>query len=177
MPKSSFAFIEERFNAFRAQDFAVKVAESKWEKNAYFRLRREVFSREQKILPDNETDAQDFKAIPIVAIATTCGMHDTVVGAVRIYCIGDDVWFGGRLCVDRQYRGVGYIGKALINEAVSRAKDLGCKQFLANVQVQNETYFKRVHWKTLEYMELEKRPHVRMEALLEHYPYMKRYLS
>ena len=177
MPVSSFAFVEETFNTFRCQDFAVKVAESQWEKHAYFKLRRDVFSLEQKILPKNETDAEDFKAIPIVAIATTCGVHDSVVGAVRIYTTGDNVWFGGRLCVDKQYRGIPFIGKALINEAVSRAKTLGCEQFLANVQTQNERYFRRLYWKSLEKIKIESRLHVRMEAILEHYPFMKRYGS
>ncbi|MGD8570507.1 MAG: GNAT family N-acetyltransferase, partial [Gammaproteobacteria bacterium] len=153
----------------------VKVADAPWEQNAYYKLRQQVFSKEQKILPDNEKDSQDFRAVPIVAVASSWGVTDTVVGAVRIYSVGDDVWFGGRLCVARAYRGFREIGKALINEAVSRAIDLGCKQFLANVQIQNELYFQRLHWKTIEHIEVEHRPHAHMQAMLEHYPFMKRY--
>ena len=175
MPKCSFAFVEDTFDSYRSHDVAVKVADTAWEKNAYYALRKQVFSREQKILPDNEKDSQDFLAIPIVAVASSWGVNDSVVGAVRIYTIGDDIWFGGRLCVARAYRGFREIGKALINEAVSRAIDLGCKQFLANVQIQNEIYFQRLSWKTIEHIEVANRPHVRMEAILENYPIMKRY--
>jgi putative N-acetyltransferase (TIGR04045 family) len=81
------------------------------------------------------------------------------------------------LCVARAYRGHQSIGKALINEAVSRAKDSGCTRFLANVQPQNETYFRSVHWQTRGTIEVAGRPHVRMQAELEHYPFMSRHLS
>ena len=177
MPKCSFAFVEDTFDAYRSHDIVVKVADTPWEQKAYYTLRQQVFSKEQKILPVNEKDSQDFRAIPIVAVASSWGVNDSVVGAVRIYTVGDDVWFGGRLCVARAYRGFREIGKALINEAVSRAIDIGCTQFLANVQIQNENYFQRLYWKTIEHIEIEKRPHVRMEAILEHYPFMKRYGS
>lgn len=177
MPKCSFAFVEDTFDSFRSHDIVVKVANTPWEQKSYYQLRQQVFSREQKILPDNEKDRQDFQAVPIVAVASSWGVNDSVVGAVRIYTVGDDVWFGGRLCVARTYRGFREIGKALINEAVSRAIDLGCKQFLANVQIQNEHYFQRLYWKTIEHIEVANRPHARMEAMLEHYPFMKRHCS
>ncbi len=178
MAKSSFAFVEDTFdNLYRSHDIVVKVANTSWEQKAYFALRQQVFSREQKILPDNEKDQQDFRAIPIVAVASSWGVNDSVVGAVRIYTVGDDVWFGGRLCVARAYRGVQVIGKGLINEAVSLAIDLGCRQFLANVQIQNEHYFQRLYWKSIEQIEVENRPHVRMEAMLDHYPIMKRFAA
>ena len=175
MPKSSFAFVDDTFDTFRSHDIVVKVASTAWEKKAYYELRQQVFSREQKILPVNEKDGQDFCAIPIIAVASSWGVNDSVVGAVRIYTTGKDVWFGGRLCVARAYRGFREIGKSLINEAVSRAIDLGCKQFLANVQIQNEHYFQRLFWKSVDYIEVENRPHVRMQALLEHYPFMRRH--
>ncbi|HNG61541.1 MAG TPA: GNAT family N-acetyltransferase, partial [Cellvibrionaceae bacterium] len=101
-------------------------------------------------------------------------------GAVRIYPVEDDfdaLWFGGRLCVARAYRGHQAIGKSLINEAVSRAIDLGCTRFLANVQPQNEAYFQSVHWQTLGAIEVAGRPHVRMQADLSAYPFMPRHPS
>ncbi|MGD8569778.1 MAG: GNAT family N-acetyltransferase, partial [Gammaproteobacteria bacterium] len=69
MPKSSFAFVEDTFDSFRSHDIVVKVADAPWEQNAYYKLRQQVFSKEQKILPDNEKDSQDFRAVPIVAVA------------------------------------------------------------------------------------------------------------
>lgn len=179
MAKLCYAFDEQTFADFRSQHIQVKPASSPWEKQRYFALRKAVFAQEQKILPDNEQDGQDFRAIAIVALASSCGVVDDVVGAVRIYPLEESeaVWFGGRLCVARAYRGHQSIGKALINEAVSRAIDLGCTRFLANVQPQNEAYFQSVHWQTLGAVEVAGRAHVRMQAQLEAYPFMPRHLS
>lgn len=180
MARLQYAFDDQQFTDFRSQHIQVKVADSSWEKQRYFALRKAVFAQEQQILPDNEQDGQDFRAIAIVALATNYAVPDDVVGAVRIYQVDDDkhnLWFGGRLCVARAYRGHQAIGKALINEAVARAKDLGCTRFLANVQPQNEMYFRSVHWQTLGTIEVAGRPHVRMQAELEHYPFMARHLS
>ncbi len=178
MPRYHYAFSHDTFNDFRSQHVRVKVAYSDWEKQGYFELRKNTFSKEQKILPDNEKDSQDFRAIPIIALSSSWSIGDSVVGAVRIYEdideYGKKVWFGGRLCVARSYRGHQSIGKALINEAVSRAMDLGCTRFLANVQPQNERYFHSVHWKTLSHIEVAGRPHVHMEADLSSYPFMPR---
>lgn len=177
MAKRQYSFSEDTFSHFRSQHIQVKVANTNWEKKGYYDLRRAVFAREQKILPDNERDSQDFRATGIVALASTWGVMDEVVGAVRIYqdtSLPGNVWFGGRLCVNRAYRGHKSIGKALINEAVSRAIDLGCKQFLANVQPQNEHYFKSVHWSTIGSIDIANKPHVRMEAQLNCYPFMPR---
>lgn len=180
MARLQYAFDDQQFSDFRSQHIQVKVAESSWEKQRYFALRKSVFAQEQQILQDDEQDGQDFRAIAIVALATNCAIADDVVGAVRIYQVDDahdNLWFGGRLCVARAYRGHQSIGKALINEAVSRAKDFGCTRFLANVQPQNETYFRSVHWQTVGGIEVAGRPHVRMQAELEHYPFMGRHLS
>lgn len=176
MAKRQYALVSDSFPDFKSAHTWVKVAKSSWEKQGYFDLRKRTFSQEQKILPDNEKDSQDFRAIPIVALASSWSIADAVVGAVRIYQVDGepDTWYGGRLCVARSYRGQLSIGKALINEAVSRAIDLGCKKFLANVQSQNETYFKSVHWETVTALEIAGRPHVHMQAQLEHYPFMPR---
>ncbi len=176
MPKHAYALVDDYFYDFRSHHIRVKVADSSWEKQCYFQLRKETFAREQKILPENETDAEDFRAIAIVALASSWSISDQVVGAVRIYPVAGEQhrWFGGRLCVARAYRGHKSIGKALINEAVSRAKDLGCREFLANVQPQNEAYFQSVHWQSLGPIELAAKAHVRMRAHMEAYPFMPR---
>lgn len=178
MPRYQYALVEDSFPSYKSQHLRVKVAHTPWEKTGYFELRKNTFSLEQKILPDNEKDAQDFRAIPIIALAENWGVDDQVVGAVRIYedldSDGNKVWFGGRLCVSRDYRGHRSIGKALINEAVSRAIDLGCTRFLANVQPQNEKYFQSVHWHTLGQITVAGKPHVHMQAHLPSYPFMPR---
>jgi putative N-acetyltransferase (TIGR04045 family) len=65
---------------------------------------------------------------------------------------------------------VGALGAALIRLAVSSAHARGCRRFLAHVQSQNALLFQRLHWRTLEIIELHGRPHHRMEADLDSYP-------
>ena len=181
MPKSSYAFANDHFKAFLSDDICIRPANTEWERKGYYALRRQIFSKEQKILVGKERDNKDFRAIPIIALASNWHVDDEVIGAVRIYqeTMGDhesdQIWYGGRLCVSRPYRGHQSIGKALINEAVSRAIDLGCTRFYATVQPQNESYFHSVHWKTIGDVEVVGRPHIHMEANLTAYPFMSRY--
>ncbi|MGY2857676.1 putative N-acetyltransferase (TIGR04045 family) [Pseudomonas tolaasii] len=158
MPNLAFALVDSTFEPFRAGELVVKPASEHWEKQAYFTLRRSVFSDEQQLLVQDK-DRHDFQAIAIVALAGNCGIADQVVGAVRIYQPEPGLWFGGRLCVAPAYRRHSMIGKALVNEAVSRAKELGCEVFRATVQAQNEVYFHGLRWQTLEQLELLGHPH------------------
>lgn len=176
MPNSAFALVDSTFEPFRSGELLVKPASESWEKQAYFALRRSVFSDEQQLLAQDK-DSHDFQAIAIVALAGNCGIVDQVVGAVRIYQPQPGLWFGGRLCVAPAYRRHSMIGKALVNEAVSRAKDLGCDVFRATVQAQNEGYFHSLHWHTLEHLELLGQPHCLMQADMSAYPLMLRQVS
>lgn len=173
MAEHAFALVDSTFADFLAGDLLVKPAEHAWEKSDYYGLRRAVFSQEQQLLAQDKDD-KDFSALPIVAVAHHCGMPDQVIGAVRIYQSEPGLWYGGRLCVAKAYRRHAMIGKALVNEAVSRALDLGCQRFLATVQVGNEAWFHGLHWRTLESLQLLGQPHVLMEAQLHAYPVMPR---
>lgn len=175
MPKQllRYAFDDQAFRGFRATQIQVKLTTSNWERQRYFALRQRVFSDEQQLL-SQEQDAEDFRATAIVALASNCGMTDDVVGAVRIFQRADpdypDLWFGGRLCVAKEYRGHRQIGKALINTAVSRAKQLGCQHFHAFVQRQNVRYFSSLHWSEMGDLCIAGLPHKRMRADLSAYP-------
>ncbi|WP_213880400.1 MSMEG_0567/Sll0786 family nitrogen starvation N-acetyltransferase [Pseudomonas sp. dw_358] len=173
MAEHAFALVDSTFTEFLTDDLLVKPAEQAWEKSDYYALRRAVFSQEQQLLAQDKDD-KDFGALPIVAVAHHCGMPDQVIGAVRIYPSEPGLWYGGRLCVARAYRRHAMIGKALVNEAVSRALDLGCERFLATVQVVNEAWFHRLHWRSLDTLQLLGQPHVLMEAQLDAYPFMPR---
>lgn len=173
MAEHHFALIEDSYPTFLAGDLLVKPADQAWERRHYYALRREVFCEEQQLLAQDR-DEKDFQAIPIVAIAHHCGMPEQVVGAVRIYQSEPGVWYGGRLCVDSLYRRHALIGQALVNEAVSRAIELGCQQFLATVQQANERYFQRLHWDTLDTLNLHGQPHCLMQAQLARYPLQAR---
>jgi hypothetical protein len=80
------------------------------------------------------------------------------------------VWWGSRLAVAAPYRRIGALGTALIKLAVSSAHARGCTRFLAHVQAQNAPLFHRLHWRTLEEIELLGHPHHKMEADLAFYP-------
>ncbi|MEO0541776.1 MAG: MSMEG_0567/Sll0786 family nitrogen starvation N-acetyltransferase [Cyanobacteria bacterium P01_A01_bin.105] len=99
--------------------------------------------------------------------------HDTpdrVVGVVRIYEETPRLWYGGRLGVHPDFRRVGRIGKGLIQKAVTTAHTWGCDRFLATVQQQNVRFFTRLHWQSLEEIDIVGRPHHLMEADLAFYP-------
>ncbi|MBD1552707.1 MSMEG_0567/Sll0786 family nitrogen starvation N-acetyltransferase [Pseudomonas typographi] len=176
MAEHAFALIDATFADFRADDLRVKPAEHPWERRGYYRLRHAVFTAEQALL-SQDRDAHDFTAVPIVAVAHHCGMPEDVVGAVRIYSPEPGLWYGGRLCVAPAYRRHGLIGTALVNEAVARAKDLGCERFLATVQQHNEGYFHGLHWHNLDTLDLHGQPHCLMQAELSRYPFMPRQVS
>ncbi|MFF7708515.1 MSMEG_0567/Sll0786 family nitrogen starvation N-acetyltransferase [Pseudomonas sp. NPDC007930] len=175
MAEHAFALIDSTFAEFRAGEVVVKPAEHEWERHGYYRLRRAVFTAEQGLLAQDR-DAHDFAAVAIVAVAGHCGMPDEVVGAVRIYSPEPGLWYGGRLCVAAAYRRHALIGSALVNEAVTRAQELGCERFLATVQQANEGYFHSLHWHTLQALELHGQAHCLMQAQLERYPFMPRQL-
>lgn len=86
--------IIEPFRPFLACEFRVKFATLPWERNRAAALRRQVFCEEQKIFLDDDRDAIDDIAIPLVALSSLAITHEDVVGTVRIHeespdCGGD----------------------------------------------------------------------------------------
>jgi len=161
--------LNEELKQFITDDIIIKVVTEDWERRQYYQLREATFRDEQKILKEDR-DEQDFKALGIIAIGQMFGEHDRVIGAVRIFPDGDQTWWGGRLCVEPLYRHHHAIGKALINAAVSTAKNLGCQTFLATVQQQNERYFQKLCWDSLDTLNVADLPHMLMQAQIENYP-------
>ena len=157
------------FSPFSPSEFRVKFAASRWEREAAYALRREVFCAEQGLFDDDRDGVDDY-AIPIVALSMLGVAADRVVGAVRIHEEAPGVWFGSRLAVDREFRRIGAIGATLIRLAVSSAHAMGCRTFLAHVQAQNALLFHQMHWETLAEVELHGRPHLKMRADLAYYP-------
>ncbi|MEA5465572.1 MSMEG_0567/Sll0786 family nitrogen starvation N-acetyltransferase [Leptothoe sp. PORK10 BA2] len=136
----------------------------------YFDLRQQIFCEEQGLFQNHDRDSIDPTSYPIVAIAHTPDHPDQIVGVVRIYEQQPRLWYGGRLGVHPDFRRVGRIGKGLIQKAVTTANTWGCDRFLATVQLQNVRFFTRLHWQSLEEIEVLGHPHHLMEADLEHYP-------
>lgn len=162
--------IFDPFKPYRASDYQVKFATDAWERSQAAALRREVFCTEQGIFERDDRDAIDDVAIPIVAVSWMGVVADEVVGTVRIHEAEPGVWWGSRLAVHRDFRRVGALGASLIRLAVSSAHARGCHTFYANVQLQNGLLFRRLHWREIGEVEIEGRPHLRMQAELDYYP-------
>ena len=179
----------ESYPDYRPRDFLFKIADTPAELQGYWNLRREVFCQEQHIFHDDDHDAIDDRALPIICATLVAGMVDEVVGAVRIDEREPRLWYGSRLCVSLPfrrltqispgacvrnhqpvYKGFGALGAGLIYKAVSTANALGCDRFLADVQEQNEKFFHRLHWDRLGERNLHGLRHIHMQADLSHYP-------
>ena len=106
---------------FLSRAISAEVAKERWQLETYFRLRREIFEREQGLFTDSDVDEHDAHATPIVAMSQVAGMAFEVVGVVRIYRSEGGTWYGGRLGVAHDYRRVGVVGGALIHCAVETA--------------------------------------------------------
>ena len=155
---------------FTAPWFTVKFADRPWEFRDAAALRRRVFCDEQGIFAGDDRDAIDAQAIPIVAVSTLAVAAGDVVGTVRIHEPEPGHWMGSRLAVAADHRRIGALGAALIQVAVSSAHARGCRRFTAHVQSQNAAMFAKLHWRTLEEVDLHGRPHHLMQADLAHYP-------
>ncbi|MGV2101156.1 MSMEG_0567/Sll0786 family nitrogen starvation N-acetyltransferase [Rhizobium sp. 21-4511-3d] len=162
--------MHEPFAPYRAAEFQVKFATSSWERQQAHALRRTVFCEEQKIFDGDDRDAIDDHAIPIVALSMMGVASDRLAGTVRIHEEEPGLWWGSRLAVHEDFRKIGALGATLIKLAVSSANAMGCRTFLANVQVQNGLLFRRLHWDVVEEFEIYGKPHLRMKADLAWYP-------
>jgi putative N-acetyltransferase (TIGR04045 family) len=162
--------IFDPFPVFLPAEYRVKFATQTWERRQAAALRRQVFCEEQGIFAGDDTDDIDDIAIPLVALSSLgVALHD-VVGTVRIHEAEGGVWWGSRLAVAREYRGIGALGASLIRLAVCSAHARGCRRFYAHVQSQNAMLFRRLHWRAIEEIELRGRPHHFMQADLAYYP-------
>jgi putative N-acetyltransferase (TIGR04045 family) len=142
-----------------------RIAESAAEYQAYLAVRHAIFVEEQRLFDGTDVDEHDVDAIPIVAIDQQSG---TVIGAVRCYPAGGDVWYGGRLAVLPLYRhSATAIGANLCRVAEETVIERGCRQFLAYIQTQNIRFFQRLGWCALgEPVSFHGQPHQLMQASL-----------
>ncbi|TYC54085.1 GNAT family N-acetyltransferase [Rhodobacterales bacterium] len=155
---------------FLSPQFAIKAATAPWEFAGATALRIKVFCEEQQIFTGHDRDDIDRIALPLVAISTLASEADEVVGTVRIHEASPRIWWGSRLAVASTHRRVGRLGAELIRLAVSSANGYGCDRFFAHVQEQNVKLFERLHWESLEEVDIHGKPHMKMEADLDAYP-------
>jgi putative N-acetyltransferase (TIGR04045 family) len=137
--------------------------------SGYWDLRSAIFCEEQHLFEATDRDELDADAYPITAIHHGASHSGQVVGAVRIVEPQPRVWYGGRLGVHRDFRRHNQIGKGLIWKAVTTAHGWGCDRFLATVQIQNVRFFQRLHWSSIDELEIKGIRHHLMEADLSYY--------
>ncbi len=89
------------------------------EREAVFALRMEVFVDEQGVSPEIELDAEDARAIHILAEE-----EGVVLGCARILLHGKDAHLG-RIAVKKAYRDRG-IGSAVVRFAIGLCRERGC---------------------------------------------------
>ncbi|CAA0092980.1 Uncharacterised protein [Zhongshania aliphaticivorans] len=160
--------------------FTIKWASLPWEVNEAQALRRRVFCEEQRLFERDDLDVLDQRATVdtstdqqariLVALGSLCGWHEQIVATVRIHQEAPGVWYGSRLAVDKHFRRQGKLGASLIKLAVSSAYALGCECFLANVQLQNQALFERLHWQRIGSNVVRDQEHALMQANLDFYP-------
>jgi putative N-acetyltransferase (TIGR04045 family) len=149
--------------------YLFKLAHTKPEITAYFDLRRKIFVEEQGLFIGDDVDPLDAIAHPIIAVEPDAPALE-VLGIVRIYEPEPRLWYGGRLGTHPDRRKGWQIGKGLIHKAVTTANAWGCDRFLATVQLQNVRFFQRLHWDSLEEVEIRGIAHHLMQADLDYYP-------
>ena len=154
------------FHLLRADSFLIQ---------GYWSLRRSIFCSEQHVFEDSDRDELDAIAYPIAALHhSSDSEHDdadetNVVGVVRIVETEPRHWYGGRLGVHSDFRRHNQIGKGLIWKAVTTANGWGCDRFCATVQIQNVRFFRRLHWTSIDELEIRGIRHHLMEADLDDY--------
>lgn len=135
----------------------------------YWQLRSAIFCEEQHLFEATDRDHLDGHAYPIAAIHHGSSHSGQVVGVVRIVEQRPRLWYGGRLGVHRDFRRHNQIGKGLIWKAVTTAHGWGCDRFLATVQIQNARFFRRLHWTSIDELDIQGIRHHLMEADLHYY--------
>jgi putative N-acetyltransferase (TIGR04045 family) len=143
----------------------------------YWQLRSAIFCQEQHLFEDCDRDEKDAIAYPIAALSHDArlasgvngGVTSGVVGVVRIVEQSPRLWHGGRLGVHHAFRRHNQIGKGLIWKAVTTANGWGCDRFLATVQIQNVRFFQRLHWSSIDEVQIQGIRHHLMKADLPYY--------
>ncbi|TXS03051.1 GNAT family N-acetyltransferase [Streptomyces sp. col6] len=112
---------------------------------ACFRLRKDVFVREQNVPEELEYDAYDAEAVHVMAVAadgTTLGTGRLLHGPAAVAHTGADRTVGslGRLAVGKEARGLG-VGAALVRAIEDAARDHG----LAAVDLHAQTHALRFY--------------------------------
>lgn len=146
----------------RANKTVIREAKNSKELSDVYRIRRDVFVKEQGFFTRTDRDEVDKKSIHLVAVE-----GDSVIGAVRITDMGRGRFEGSRLAVlSRKRRGSA--GRMLVEKAVELVADMGGVNFDAHIQAPNIEFFLKLGWTQLGASTIyHGKPHTMMSANLE----------
>jgi putative N-acetyltransferase (TIGR04045 family) len=153
--------------SFRAEEavsreaaITCRLAASSEERALHWRVRDEVFVREQALFAGSDRDEHDDDPATLFALGL-CG--PVLGGAVRLYPLDDTgLWKGDRLAVLPPFRKLA-LGAALVRFAVRTAGKRGGTVMVAYVQVQNVGFFEHLGWRRVdEPFDYVGRPHQKM---------------
>jgi putative N-acetyltransferase (TIGR04045 family) len=103
-----------------------------------------VFVEAQALFDFDDRDARDADPATLHVVGLA---GEEVVGAVRLYPLGDDgLWKGDRLAVLPAERAL-RVGAMLVRFAVGTAGELGGRRMVAQIQVANVCFFERLGWR------------------------------
>jgi putative N-acetyltransferase (TIGR04045 family) len=110
----------------------------------HFRVRHEVFVREQSIFAGSDRDVHDEDGSAIHLVGYCDGI---VAGSVRLYELdrATGLWQGDRLAVMPAFRDGG-LGAPLVRCAVAIAGAHGGRTMVAHIQPPNVRFFTRLGW-------------------------------
>ena len=125
-----------------------RIAKTEAEIQQCFSIRYSVFVVEQKMFKKTDQDEFDNNAIHLAAIDSDDG---NVISTVRCYKVGDNIWYGSRLAVPKEYRNHhSRIGVKLCKLAEKTVDEHGAKQFLAYIQIKNVRFFEGLRWRKID---------------------------
>lgn len=145
----------------RDRDLVCHSARTPEETREAFRIREQVFVREQGLFQSTDLDENDENAIQLVA-----RQNGRIIGTVRVFCKNaeTDHWVGGRLAVHKEFR-ASSAGASLVREAMKRVRKKGCRTFTAHIQEKNIPFFKKLGWTPISPVETHfHHPHQQMQA-------------
>ena len=134
-----------------ASELSCRAARTEQERAAHFRIRHQVFVREQRLFltpggrgSGNDRDHRDGDPATILVIGLA---GDDICGTVRLYPRpGPGLWRGDRLAVLPEYRRLG-LGAPLVRFAVATAARRGGRLMEAHIQPGNVAFFEWLGWK------------------------------
>lgn len=120
------------------------LARGEAQRAAHFAVRHRVFVEAQALFAVDDRDDHDDDPATLHVVGLAGG---DVVGAVRLYPLGDDgLWKGDRLAVLPAERTL-QLGAMLVRFAVRTAGERGGRRMVAQIQLPNVRFFARLGWR------------------------------